>query len=395
MVYRSVKSSTNEAHGTAPDAPSAVRLAAVGTCLVGVCYGLARFAYGLFVPAFREDFDLGPTAAGAVASGSYVAYCLAVVAATVLTPRLGARRVAVAAGTLATAGTALVALAPTSSVLGAGVLLAGASTGVASPPLAHAVARTVRAARRDRTQAVVNAGTGLGVAVAGPVALVAQDSWRAAWAVFALLAAATTLWAARVVPPARDDGASAPSLLPRPLLPVGAGRLLLGAAVMGLASAAVWTFGLDLLVTEGGTGPTTARLAWVLLGALGVLGAAAGDLEARLGPARAWTTTTVALAGATAVLALAPGTPALTHPAAAVFGGSYIAMSGLLLLGGTRVYSDEPSAGVGIAFLVLALGQAAGSLALGALASGTGLRTAVLVAAGVGLIGALAPPRTS
>ena len=145
----------------------------------------------------------------------------------------------------------------------------------------------------------------------------------------------------------------------------------------------------------GGTRPTTARLAWVLLGVLGVLGAAAGDLEARLGPARAWTTTTVALAGATAVLALAPGTPALTHPAAAVFGGSYIAMSGLLLLGGTRVYSDEPSAGVGIAFLVLALGQAAGSLALGALASGTGLRTAVLVAAGVGLLGALAPPRTS
>ena len=36
-----------------------------------------------------------------------------------------------------------------------------------------------------------------------------------------------------------------------------------------------------------------------------------------------------------------------------------------------------------------------GSLALGALASGTGLRTAVLVAAGVGLLGALAPPRTS
>lgn len=393
MVHQSVKPPQVVASRHETSGSSGVRLAAAGVGLVGVCYGLARFAYGLFVPVFRDDFGLGPTAAGAIAAGSYAAYCLAVVAATVLTPRLGARRVAVAAGATATAGISLVALAPGAGVLGIGVLLAGASTGVASPPLAHAVARTVRASRRDRTQAVVNAGTGVGVAVAGPVALLAQDSWRAAWAVFAVLAAAVTLWAVRAVPPALPDHPRTTPLLPRPLLPAGAGRLLLAAALMGLASAAVWTFGLDLLVTDGEMASTTAHLAWVLLGVLGVLGAAAGDLDARMGPARAWTATALALAGATAALALAPGVVAVTHPAAGLFGGAYIALTGLLLVRGTRVYDGSPAAGVGIAFLVLALGQAAGSLALGAIASGAGPRAAFAVAAGVGLLGALVRPR--
>ena len=41
-------------------------LIAAGACLIGVCYGFARFAYGLFLPAFRQTFDLNAATAGAV-----------------------------------------------------------------------------------------------------------------------------------------------------------------------------------------------------------------------------------------------------------------------------------------------------------------------------------------
>ena len=173
---------------------------AAGAALIATCYGLARFAYGLFAPEFRAEFAIGSTVSGLIGAGSYVGYCLAIVASLVLTERIGARRVAVAAGVVATLGTALVALAPSTPVLAVGILVAGSSTGIASPPLAAAVSRWVREGIQDRAQTVVNAGTGIGVLVSGPIALTLLDQWRWAWALFAAIAAAVTVWIFRAVP---------------------------------------------------------------------------------------------------------------------------------------------------------------------------------------------------
>lgn len=69
---------------------------------------------------------------------------------------------------------------------------------------------------------------------------------------------------------------SARDLLPSPLLPRGAGALLLAAVAAGLSSAVIWTFGLDMLAAEGGMSQSASVGAWSLLGAFGVLGAGAG-----------------------------------------------------------------------------------------------------------------------
>lgn len=381
VVHSSVRSET-------------LRLAWAGLSLIAACYGLARFAYSLFVPVFRAEFGLDAAATGAIASSAYASYCLAIVVSTVLTPRLGGRTLAVLAGCAATAGTLLVAAAPNAAVLTAGVIVAGSSTGVASPPLAHAVAHAVAAPVRNRTQAVVNAGTGVGVAVAGPIALLTYGQWRAAWFVFAVVCAAVTGWVARAVPGARSGGAAA-GLLPKPLLPAGSGRLVVAAALTGVASAATWTFGRDLLVTAGGMSQRPATLAWILLGVLGVLGAAAGDLAGRVGLGRAWLLTMTALAAATGLLAAFPGDPVVACVAAGAFGAAYIALSGLLLIWGTRVYPSTPAAGVGVAFLVLALGQGAGAFLVGVVAEAAGLRPAFAAAALVAAFGAALRPRGS
>lgn len=377
-------------------------LTAAGLSLIAVCYGLARFAYGMFLPSFRAEFGLDAQLAGAIASGSYVAYCAAIVVSTILTPRLGARRVAASAGVIATLGIVIVALAPNAIVLAAGVLIAGSSTGVASPPLAHAVARAVRAPVRGRTQTIINAGTGAGVALAGPVALLTVDQWRLAWLAFAIIASAVTVWASRAVP---REGSGEPSadheptrqrtVLPQPVLRPGSARLIAAATLMGLGSSAVWTFGRDLLGGTGGIGPTASAIAWILLGACGLLGAITGDAVNRMGLARAWAVSMIGLAAATLVLALIPGSIVAAWTAAAVFGAVYIVLTGLLLLWGTQIWADAPAAGVGLGFLVLALGQALGAPLVGALITQSGPVPAFSVAAVFAVLGAFVLPRRS
>lgn len=83
-----------------------------GLALIGVTYGLARFAYGLFLPEIGADVALTPTLSGLIGGGSYAGYCLAVVASALLSERLGPRNTAALAGLIAALGMAWIAIAP-------------------------------------------------------------------------------------------------------------------------------------------------------------------------------------------------------------------------------------------------------------------------------------------
>ncbi|UFU05378.1 MFS transporter [Ruania halotolerans] len=375
-------------------AAGTVRLAGAGLFLIAVCYGLARFAYGLFVPVFRTTFGIEAALAGAIASGAYAAYAVTIVCASLLTPRWGARRIAIIAGAVATGGTALIATAQGPATLALGVIIAGSSTGIASPPLAHAVAQSVAEPLRNRAQTVINAGTGAGVMIAGPIALLTLDHWRLAWVIFALLCAAATTAAALTIPApdgTRHGGARSP-LVPRPTFPPGALRLLTAAALMGASSSAIWTFGRDLLVSVGGMSDHASTVLWILLGAFGLVGAVAGDLAQRWGVRRAWPGVALSMAAATVLLALAPGSPGLAGVAAAVFGAAYVAVTGLLLLWGAEVYRHHPAAGVGMAFLLLAVGQAVMSPLVGLIADQISALVAFSAAAAIGCLGSAFGP---
>jgi predicted MFS family arabinose efflux permease len=371
-----------------------VRLAAAGLSLIAVCYGLARFAYGLFLPVLTEEFGLDGTIAGAIASSSYIGYCVAIVVATAATARWGARAVAVAAGIAAAAGTGLIAAAGSTGVLAVGVVIAGASTGLASPPLADAVARWVTADRADRAQTAVNAGTGLGVMVSGPVALLTGENWRLAWFVFALTAAVVTVWIAVTIPRhySAPDG-SRQGLLPARWFPQGSLRLLTAATLLGAGSAAVWTFGRDIAINSGGVSSSASTVLWIVLGAAGLLGALTGDLTARVGMAPTWSIAMLVLACATATFAFAVRHYPVILAAAAVFGAVYIALSGVLLLWGVRIYPDHPAFGVGAPFFLIAAGQAAGSPLIGLLSDATAATVAFGVAAAGLAVGAAIRPR--
>lgn len=372
-----------------------VVLTVAGAALIGACYGFARFAYGLFLPTFRGAFGLDGAAAGLIASLSYLAYCLGIVGATAATPRLGPRTTAAAAAAVASIGCALIAAAPSTPFFAAGVAIAGASTGMASPPLAQAIATVVRASARDRVQTIVNAGTGAGVMVAGPIALVAQEHWRMAWAGFAVASALMGAGIVIAIPRTRQDRPDRQNRLRHPRrFPSGSVRLGIAAVTMGAGSAAGWTFGQDLLHSDGGHGPAVTTGAWIALGACGLLGALAGDLVARTSLRVAWRVLMLAFAGVLLLWTLLVDSAVVAVLASAAFGALYIALTGVLLVWSTRLHPDRPSTGVGQAFLAIALGQAAASWLLGIAADAWGMPTAFLLAAGITLAGILAAPRS-
>jgi predicted MFS family arabinose efflux permease len=365
-------------------------LVAAAMALVAVSYGLARYAYGLYLPALRAEFGLSASVAGMFASASYGTFCLAIVGGAVLTARGHAYAAALLAGIAATVGMGLIAVAASPVGLGLGVIVAGASTGLVSPPLVALVAAAVRPADHDRAQMIVNAGTGVGVLASGPSVLLAADSWRAAWTLFALGSLAVTVVLARTAVTTRASAGTRRAARAA-AAPAGGDVLALGAAALGLGitSSACWTFGRDLLTTKGGLDATAVAAVWVALGGAGVLAAFTGDVVARYRIAAVWPTLLLVLAGATAGLTLWSGSPPLALGSATLFGAGYVAACGVLVLWACRIAPRRAPSAVAGVFLLVSAGQLVGAGAIGALIDLAGWTPAFLAAAVVAV--AVAP----
>ena len=356
------------------------KLVASGLALIAATYGLARFGYGLFLPRFAEAFALGPALSGAIQAGSFLSYCVT----ALLAARLGSRPrlVILLAGATAALGTAGVAAAPNAGVLAAAIVLAGAGAGFATPGLVSLIESNVEDRRQENAQTIVNSGTGAGLVAAGALLILVGTQWRLGWAV---IAAVVILATAATLRSDRKNATAAPA--PRPgrkdLLLLG--RPLLAAGLAGASSAAVWTFGRTVLA-DGTDAELYSIGAWMVLGAFGMLGAGAGTIVQNWSLGTAWTATTALMSAATLLLAAAPGFPAVAYGAAALFGASYIAMSGVLIVWAVRVLPENGSAGTVALFIALAVGQAAGSVGLGAVLQPQDPLPAFALAAVAGLL---------
>jgi predicted MFS family arabinose efflux permease len=377
-------------------------LVAPGLAMIAVTYGLARFAYGLFLPEMRGALDVSETVLGLIGAGSYAGYCFAILLALLFTSRAGPRFMAVAAGVVAVVGMAVVAGATAAWVLALGILVAGSSSGLASPPMGEAVATSIREELQDRANTLINSGTSVGVALSGPAALLVAEQWRLAWAGFALVGIAVLAWNAAVVPRdrvgdgRRDEAAPAadvPRLSVRYLVGPRSVPLFVAATGAGVASAAYWTFSRDLVVRAGDLSVTGSTLFWTVIGVSGLAGGLAGDLVRRLGLAGAFRASLLCMAAAIGLLTTAPGAPLWAYLSAALFGSAYIMVTGLVLVWSVSVFDERPSAGLGVAFLLIALGQVFGSPVAGMLAGAVGLQLTFWVFAGMAVLTTLVGPR--
>lgn len=359
----------------------ALRIGATGFGLIAVCYGFARFAFGLFLPQIDGDLNLGSSLSGVISGGCFAGYCVAIVTSAALSERIGARAVAVGAALVAAVGMAGIGLAPSPLILAVAVVVAGSSSGLASPPMAAAVEAAVCKSRQDVTNTVINAGTSAGVALSGSIALAIAGQWRLAFGAFAVVALLQAIVAAISVPAARG-GSSAGGLPPM----TGAVlRLISASFLMGAASTALWSFGGQLVLKQLDWGPAGTGILWTCIGAGGIVGAWAGSLVGRFGLDRVhW-----AFLGLMASSILAVGTgigPGYAIVGGAVFGAAYVMLTGVYLIWGVHALPGRSATGLMIGFLTIAVGQTAGAPLFGLLMAGPGTGPAVICFAAIALL---------
>ncbi len=362
-------------------------LASAGIGVVGTTYGMARYGFGLLAPDISATFDLGHRSIGLLAAASYVAYLATSVAAGALTVRLGPRALVAAGGVCAVLGMSVAGTAAHPGVLFAGLLVAGASAGLVFPPFSDVVSGSLAANRRGRVLSAISSGTGWGVALAAPIAVLAAGNWRAAWLLFALVAAIATAWAVTVLP-GRAEAAGhgeVVRLSRRWFVCPRSSPLLTGALLVGMASSVYWTFAVEHLQRPGGISPAQSQIVLAVAGLASVGGSAGADAARRLGARWAFTLAAGAEAAALLLLGAAPGTPATGLASAVLFGVAYNTIIAVQVLWGAQVFAARPSAGLAAVMVLNAVGLLAGAPLFGAVAEWTGL-AAVFVAGAALLI---------
>lgn len=374
--------------------PSNVGFALFGAALVAISYGLARFAFGLFVPPIRDDLGLTSSEIGIIGALPLISFVLATIVAPFSADRLGARYTAVLSGIFGVVGLALISEADGPLILGIGVFACGICTGLMMPALTAAMQVVVDRAVHGRVSSVMNAGTSVGVILAVPTVLFLADAWRAAYVSFAAMASigvmATFFFipsVSRIMP---SNAAPPPpiSLLQWSRL----FRLSLFAFVMGFVSAPYWIFAPDLVVTLGALSSGQTAWLWLAVGIAGLGGAVASDLADRNNPPITHALMLIMMAASLSLLAASPAQLGLASFSALVFGLSYMSLTGLYLMTGIRLLPGRLSMGPVLPFMACALGQAVGSPIIGVLVDEFGYADAFAMFSAVGIVVALLSP---
>jgi len=365
-----------------------------GAALIAISYGLARFAFGLFVPPIRAELGLTPEVIGIIGALPLISFLLATLVAPLSADRLGARNTAALSGGFGVVGLALISQASGAVSLGVGVFACGICTGLMMPALTAAMQAMVSRSVHGRVSSVMNAGTSIGVVVAVPAVLFLSGAWRSAYVSFAILAGVGVVAAWYFIPSvSRVIPANAAS--PTPISALQWWRLFrlsLFAFVMGFVSSAYWIFAPDLMVTLGGLPPSATGWLWLAVGIAGIGGAVVADLADRNNPPITHSLMLVMLSASLALLAASPDQLVLAAFSALVFGLAYMSLTGLYLMTGIRLLPGRLSMGPVLPFMAVSLGQATGSPVVGMLVSEFGYANAFATFSAIGILVAMLSP---
>lgn len=369
------------------------RVGGVGLVALVATYGIGRQAFGLFVPAFQTEFDLSLDVLGFYAGAAQAGYLVATVIAGVVTARFGPRVPVVVGCLLLAVGAATTAAASGPTLLATGVVAAGASAGGAWGPFSDAVDLQVPPSGSRRALALVNAGSPVGLVVAGGLVLVGGDRWRAVWWAFTAIGLVAAVAAWRVLTP-RTAGPAFERGRPDPgwFLNARSARLLLVALAASVTSGAYFAYAPDTALDAGLPGWTGPAM-WIVLGVTGAaVGSFGGSIADRYGLRGPLAVMLVLLGGSTLVPLAAPASLVAALGSAALFGVGFTTGYALLVIWSDQVFREGPTAGFTLAIVCMAVGFVIGPSLFGVVATRAGRELALAATAAPVVLAALVPP---
>ncbi|WP_281974321.1 MFS transporter [Halobacillus litoralis] len=370
------------------------KLVLPGVTMIAVTYGLARFSFGLLLPEINRTLEMSELVSGLISSLFYLAYCFTIILSTVVTTKEGPRRMILSAGLSAFIGLLFMCIATNVWVLGLGVLLAGGSTGLVSPPYGAAIALWIKEGEQGRANTWINSGTSFGIALSGLGAVLLTLHWRLTYLIYAIVACLMLVWNFQVIP--KKETGSSKLMLKKGDLAIrgvkGAVPLSLASLLLGASTAAFWTFSRSFIEVAGDYSDLQLSGFWVTIGMFGVLGGFSGSLIERRGLSFSYKLGSLAIGSASIILAVTSEYWLLSYLSAGIFGCSYIFLTGVLIVWGIRVFIKNASLGIGVPFLLLAVGQVLGSILAGLFIGTWGYAISFMLYGMVGIAAGLMGP---
>ena len=360
------------------------RIGLAGAAVVGVAFGMARYAYGVTLPDIRADLGLSELVLGLIASATFVGYLAGLLLAGPLAARRGSRAPTTVGGVCGAVGAVIVALAPSPWLLALGAVLAGGAGGWVWAPYSDIVTRTVALRQQPRALAIITTGTSGGLVVLGGLAILAiVGSWRLVWVAIAVAAVLAALVNLRLVPrtapvPAAERPADGPSLAVALRVPAAYSVIYFAAVVI------YFTYAADVL--DRGSLPEWAVPAlYIAIGLSGVVGVATGTAAQQVGSARVTALCLVIVASALVLLGLASESLAALAISACIFGIGYMTGSAVLAVWTAELVPERAGAAFTACLVVGAVSSVAAPALAGAVIPGLGLGTVLVITAAVSL----------
>jgi MFS family permease len=377
---------------------------AMGILVVFGSLGLARFGYTMVLPSMQEGLGIDNAQTGALATANLIGYLAMAVIGGVVAARYGPRVVIAAGLALAGAGMLLTGLADGFADAAAWRVLTGIGSGASNVPVMALLASWFATKRRGLASGIAVAGSALGLIFAGSLvprvlSANADDGWRTCWllAVGSFMLLRNRPAQLRLKPVGADSGDTIPDQRTEGLQwsrvyrSVTVWHLGLVYVAFGFSYIIYMTFFTKHLIAEGGysqarAGDLFMTMGWVSL----VCGLLWGTVSDVIGRRRALIIVFLIHAVAFSLFALLP-TPTGFTLSAVLFGLSAWSIPAIMAAACGDVLGPRLApAALGLITLLFGIGQAVAPSVAGAMADASGsFVTALLLAAGVALLGAL------
>ncbi|MEJ7494055.1 MFS transporter [Staphylococcus pasteuri] len=359
-----------------------------GIAMIATIYGLGRFSFGLFLPDISKDLHLSASSSGIISSLFYLSYCFTIIYATLRTAKTGPKYMIMLASLLVILGLITISIASNALTLSLGVIFAGASSGLISPPYGYAISLWIKWEQQGKANTWINSGTSIGLVFTGITAMLVFIDWRSVYLIYGIIAILITVWNFFIIPSLKHNININPGSLN--ILDISASkRIIFASTILGISTAPYWTFSKSYVQNTDHYSPIALSIFWILIGVAGVLGSISGRMIDQYGLKFSYFLGVILMAAASILLALTP----FIWIVPLLFGASYIFITGVLLVWGVKLFVKNASLGIGIPFLMLAVGQVIGSVLAGPIVEQLGYTFTFVIYGIIGLTPVLIYPK--